>query len=1373
MECNCDNDAWYNEDRETCKETVHDEMVSVTIADTIDFGKVSVGKKACKYLKIKNTTDSPQEYFVQYDPQTNPIYRTFDFNWSRDVDPGETFECKVIYKPLFPFTVSVDYLFVQEKNQNLTTILLRGESTGPSIELSVNQLNFFAHRRKRIVERIVGISNTGETNAVYKFDAINLKMGLYSLSKSRGTIPPHKSDFVKITFNAPKEVGMYSEKLCVLILHHRPRIIHLLGFNTVEEIVETDVLIKHYNFEVSDRRGYGGYFYDMLTSMVRPPPTSFSDIYLNFEGVHSENNGSERSKTLVTSLTNHMSDEVVVEWYHADTGVFTIMPKSIKIPANDSQLFECKFSPPDADQFYEDILSAGVYWVDPRRGEEIDLYATVPIPIRLRLLGHSFPFGKRWIPQLSIPDTVILPPCLTDSATHTTFLLKLKGYLPVSYKFLPPKNAQFILKPMMGVIDDYQIVAVHFRSTGGEHGKAFVERWGVELNGTANDFRFIYVKTYCERPTVTIGNDNTVTFPTVHPNCQEIETVQIQNTSVHAIKYKFQISKQHAALKIDYPEGRLASNEVINLEWTVTGNLIPDARFTVICEIRALEEAAIDGSPFEIPVQVYVNCAYSILCSMPTKCNFRKVEVGAEHTFRFNLFNFGESTIHYNLIFWDRKRSDFSEQCMNIIPRRGSIRPKGRQETLLVLHCASSGTYKVTVYYQTRLNKDSAQIIEGDQIRKVFSFKVCVAYPLIQIVAINDHNFGPLFSKSALWELFAIDKINNYLKSMKSNETRNVNILMPESEYSNGTFETVWELQNVTSFDTYVSLKRKKLCDCPQVQTSKKVTFRQLVFDCKHRNIFTMSLSESVLQANAYSTLTLLIRYQEVGITHLCYEWGFSHNRRLKCNIFVNTLTEAIDWPSKYLSDFHLKMGSVSVDNNQPPVRAFWLYNNSSNVVSYKLDVRSRERTLRVNNFEILHCFNPEGSLLPFSTVPLLFNFRPLQQRGYNLTLAIQLGDHFYPFRVSGTGIAQYSDRKLHLTLPSKSSMNPMDDIAISEEHIAVRPFFVWTKTETVIFIRNLSKVLLVGYCFESVSVEGIVDVKVLHGKGVLKPKETHMLVVQINAFDQPCSIRLQLPCKLLDHTAYYKHKQTAMTHELRQTKIKDYFIITEHETQHPTNDVVIAPMPLNFYKTISLDIDIMTPDRADDEMNDDRQLFQFPQYLLNLDYSRITAVLTPKERDQPINSSESLGNRTEEAGTPSERGEVVTTAKQKEYQNIELLRDTIDCIILNVLESDLFWRVIREQNDTAPPYYIQFKDDDTLKYGDVKGRQHLVCRSLKTIQPPMLSDIFGQIIMDSIHEVFLLGSQVKSTLDLQYVYDMDSFKCKSCSHKTCTKQIS
>lgn len=79
-------------------------------------------------------------------------------------------------------------------------------------------------------------------------------------------------------------------------------------------------------------------------------------------------------------------------------------------------------------------------------------------------------------------------------------------------------------------------------------------------------------------------------------------------------RYKFQFTKEHDLLRVDYPEGKMAANEAINLEWTVTGKLSSPMVYKINCEIRALEGTATSGKPFDIPVQVFTECSYSELC---------------------------------------------------------------------------------------------------------------------------------------------------------------------------------------------------------------------------------------------------------------------------------------------------------------------------------------------------------------------------------------------------------------------------------------------------------------------------------------------------------------------------------------------------------------------------------------------------------------------------------------------------------------------------------------------------------------------------------------------------------------------------------------
>lgn len=83
---------------------------------------------------------------------------------------------------------------------------------------------------------------------------------------------------------------------------------------------------------------------------------------------------------------------------------------------------------------------------------------------------------------------------------------------------------------MLGLITTYQIFAVQF-NPGNENKKTFVEHWIIELNGNEQDRHCVTLRGCCEEPIVVIGQDNTVTFNTVYPGCEEREIVEIQNIS--------------------------------------------------------------------------------------------------------------------------------------------------------------------------------------------------------------------------------------------------------------------------------------------------------------------------------------------------------------------------------------------------------------------------------------------------------------------------------------------------------------------------------------------------------------------------------------------------------------------------------------------------------------------------------------------------------------------------------------------------------------------------------------------------------------------------------------------------------------------------
>lgn len=202
------------------------------------------------------------------------------------------------------------------------------------------------------------------------------------------------------------------------------------------------------------------------------------------------------------------------------------------LPKKEAVLFECHFYPNFEDQFYFKILTAHIIWMH-NNCDTSDLY--VPLLISLRLLGHSFPENTGWIPRLEAPVNVILPATLPTFATRNTFLMEAKGHLPVLFKLLAPKNSLFVVKPMAGIIRNYQIVVVQMQTVTSKN-CGCIEQWGLEINGQKERRIQMYFKGQAEFPSIMVGNSNFIKFDCIHPGCQGIVRESLRNHTSYPIQ---------------------------------------------------------------------------------------------------------------------------------------------------------------------------------------------------------------------------------------------------------------------------------------------------------------------------------------------------------------------------------------------------------------------------------------------------------------------------------------------------------------------------------------------------------------------------------------------------------------------------------------------------------------------------------------------------------------------------------------------------------------------------------------------------------------------------------------------------------------------
>lgn len=78
-----------------------------------------------------------QIYEARRDSTTNPLDHVFElcgYSWS--LLPGQTYKCKIYYRPFVPFTVNVDYFTIVDSAGERAEIQVRGICIGNSFSIN-------------------------------------------------------------------------------------------------------------------------------------------------------------------------------------------------------------------------------------------------------------------------------------------------------------------------------------------------------------------------------------------------------------------------------------------------------------------------------------------------------------------------------------------------------------------------------------------------------------------------------------------------------------------------------------------------------------------------------------------------------------------------------------------------------------------------------------------------------------------------------------------------------------------------------------------------------------------------------------------------------------------------------------------------------------------------------------------------------------------------------------------------------------------------------------------------------------------------------------------------------------------------------------
>jgi hypothetical protein len=149
-----------------------------------------------------------------------------------------------------------------------------------------------------------------------------------------------------------------------------------------------------------------------------------------------------------------------------------------------------------------------------------------------------------------------------------------------------------------------------------------------------------------------------------------------------------------------------------------------------------------------------------------------------------------------------------------------------------------------------------------------------------------------------------------------------------------------------------------------------------------------------VFQADSIQSLVFKIKYLLPDENTLSYVLNLSNDRTIILNIYIYGVPADSYVLSVFDHNYRLNLGYVYIGLKEPPVQAYWLYNNTTQAVPYKLDELEIIKLCNDDGFTVLKCLNSMGFLKPHSAAPILFKFWPIEVKTYKVGATI-LADLF------------------------------------------------------------------------------------------------------------------------------------------------------------------------------------------------------------------------------------------------------------------------------------------------------------------------------------------------------------------------------------------
>lgn len=227
--------------------------------------------------------------------------------------------------------------------------------------------------------------------------------------------------------------------------------------------------------------------------------------------------------------------------------------------------------------------------------------------------------------------------------------------------------------------------------------------------------------------------------------------------------------------------------------------------------------------------------------------------------------------------------------------------------------------------------------------------------------------------------LFYSNRLNRILANIKKNEVYEHYLRIPDAEYGMNIKKSIkFSVKNITNVDTTCEFVRYKICQCGTKVEQVSLTRKIRKYDCPHRKLVSVEMSNSCLLANSTEYITIDMSYEMEGNQTVCYRMLLSQNRTIYLIFKVKGLVANYIALSPYTWNLVFKMKDVFIGVKDSALQAYWFYNNTRRGYNYQFDVTKLESINTKYGCDVIKCLNPTGTVEQKSYAYVYYVFHPI-----------------------------------------------------------------------------------------------------------------------------------------------------------------------------------------------------------------------------------------------------------------------------------------------------------------------------------------------------------------------------------------------------------